>query len=110
MRRPLNGHRVNKHSGETTREVVVVQQQRRGDQHQPHQVGDLIDSLGVRQHVDPDEQVCGAVVLLTVQEPDGHLSLRCAWSEGMTWIERIGLLRAAERAELPADGAHDWRV
>jgi len=45
-------------------------------------------------------------VLLTVEEPDGHVSLRCAWSEGMTWIERIGLLRAAERAELPADGAH----
>ena len=48
-------------------------------------------------------------MLLTVEEPDGHVSLRCAWSEGMTWIERIGLLRAAERAELPADGAHDWR-
>ena len=29
----------------------------------------------------------------------------------MTWIERIGLLRAAERAELPADGApRDWRI
>ena len=93
----------------TTREVVVVQQQRRGEQH-PEQLGDLIDALGVRQRVDVDEHVCGAVVLLTVEEPGGHVSLRCAWSEGMTWIERIGLLRAAERAELPADGAHDWRV
>ena len=74
------------------------------------ELGQLIDDLGVRQHVDPDEEVCGAVVLLTVREADGHLSLRCAWSEGMSWIERIGLLRAAERAELPADGAHDWRV
>ena len=47
----------------------------------------------------------------TVEEPDGHLSLRCAWSEGVTWIERIGLLRGrTERAELPADGAQDWRV
>lgn len=85
-----------------TREVVALQQQQA--------IGQLIDSLGVVQRVDPDEQVCGAVVLLTVEEPDGHISLRCAWSEGMTWIERIGLLRAAERAELPADGAHDWRV
>jgi len=82
--------------------VVVVAQQR--------QLGELIDQLGVRQRVEQDETVCGAVVLLTVEEPDGHLSLRCAWSEGMSWIERIGLLRAAERAELPADGAHDWRV
>lgn len=77
---------------------------------QRRELGELIDELGVRQHLDPDEKVCGAVVLLTVEEPDGHLSLRAAWSEGMSWIERIGLLRAAERAELPADGAHDWRV
>lgn len=74
------------------------------------ELGELIDQLGVRQQIDPDENVCGAVVLLTVEEPDGHVSLRCAWSEGMTWIERIGVLRAAERAELPSDGAHDWRV
>ncbi|MXG91708.1 hypothetical protein [Nocardioides flavescens] len=74
------------------------------------ELGELIDRLGVRQHIDPDENVRGAVVLLTVEEPDGHLSLRAAWSEGMSWIERIGVLRAAERAELPADGAHDWRV
>ncbi len=65
------------------------------------ELGELIDQLGVRQQIDPDENVCGAVVLLTVEEPDGHVSLRCAWSEGMTWIERIGVLRAAERAELP---------
>lgn len=73
-------------------------------------LGQLIDSMGVTHEVRPDEQVCGAVVLLAVQEPDGHVSLRCSWSEGMTWIERIGILRAAERAELPTDGAHDWRV
>ena len=73
-------------------------------------LGRLIDSLGVTHDVRPDEQVCGAVVLLTVQESDGHVSLRCAWSDGMTWVERLGLLRAAERAELPDDGAHEWRV
>ena len=66
--------------------------------------------MGITQEVRPDEQVRGAVVLLTVEEPDGHLSLRCAWSDGMSWVERIGLLRAAERAELPGDGAHDWRA
>jgi hypothetical protein len=77
---------------------------------QDRRLGPIIDEMGVTQELRPDEQVCGAVVLLTVEEPDGHLSLRCAWSEGMTWVERIGLLRAAERAELPTDGAQDWRV
>lgn len=103
MPRGCAGNRVGQgRLGEMTREVVAL--------HQQQALGQLIDSLGVVQRVDPDEEVCGAVVLLTVQEPDGHLPLRCAWSEGMTWIERIGVLRAAERAELPADGAHDWRV
>ncbi|GAB3258692.1 hypothetical protein [Nocardioides dilutus] len=73
-------------------------------------LGQLIDSLGITHEVRPDEQVCGAVVLLTVEEADGHMSLRCAWSDGMTWVERLGLLRAAERAELPDDGAQTWRV
>jgi hypothetical protein len=89
--------------GQVTREEVDAVAHRR-------ELGELIDQLGVKQQIDPDEKICGAVVLLTVEEPDGHLSLRCAWSEGMTWIERIGILRAAERAELPSDGAHDWRV
>jgi hypothetical protein len=91
------------HVGQISREEVVSVARRRD-------LGDLINELGVKQQIDDDEKVCGAVVLLTVEEPDGHLSLRCAWSDGMTWIERIGLLRAAERAELPADGANDWRV
>jgi len=77
---------------------------------QEQRLGQLIDSMGITHEVRPDESVCGAVVLLTVEEPDGHVSLRCAWSEGMTWVERLGLLRAAERAELPDDGAHEWRV
>jgi hypothetical protein len=77
---------------------------------QAQRLGQIIEELGVTHDVKSDEQVCGAVVLLAVEESDGHVSLRCAWSDGMTWIERIGLLRAAERAELPADGANDWRV
>jgi hypothetical protein len=84
-----------------TQEAAVAERQ---------QLGEVLDQLGVKQQIDADENVCGALVLLTVEEPDGHLSLRASWSEGMSWIERIGLLRAAERAELPADGAHDWRV
>ena len=77
--------------------------------HDDHPLGPVIDNLGVTHQIRPDEDVCGAVVLLAVEEPDGHMSLRCAWSDGMSWYERIGLLRAAERAELPSEGAQDWR-
>ena len=77
---------------------------------QEQRLGQLIDSLGVTHEVRPDEQVCGAVVLLTVAGVGRTRLLRCAWSDGMTWVERLGLLRAAERAELPDDGAHEWRV
>ena len=73
-------------------------------------LGQRIDALGIKHEVRPGELVCGAVVLLTVADPDGHMSLRCAWSDGMSWVERLGLLRAAERAELPEDGAQTWRV
>jgi hypothetical protein len=86
-------------------EVLGVQ-----DNSLDHSLGRVVDDLGVTHEIGPDEDVRGAVVLITVQEPDGHLSLRCAWSEGMTWIERIGLLRAAERAELPENGAEGWRA
>lgn len=73
-------------------------------------IGELIETLGIDHEIGPDDVVCGGLVLLQVEEPDGHVSLRCAWSDGMSWIERIGLLRAAERAELPSDGAQEWRV
>lgn len=78
--------------------------------HDDHPLGRLIDDLGITHQINADERVCGAIVLLAVEEPDGHRSLRCAWSDGMSWYERIGLLRAAERAELPSEGAHDWRA
>ena len=45
--------------GRMTREEVVALAQRR-------ELGRLIDELGVRQQLDPDETVCGAVVLITV--------------------------------------------
>ncbi len=75
-------------------------------QRQP--LGGLIDALGVTQRVADDELVTSAVVLLKVVAPDGEVSLRAAWSEGMSWIERIGMLRAAERAELPPGPTEGW--
>lgn len=67
-------------------------------------VGDLLDSLGVKHSPNEGEIISDAVVLMKVIDADGRVSLRTAWSDGMSWIERIGMLRAAERAQLPPEG------
>jgi hypothetical protein len=64
-------------------------------------VGNLLDSLGIEHHPEPGELVASAVVLLKVIDNDGEVSLRTLCSDGLSWIERIGMLRAAEHVELP---------
>lgn len=68
-------------------------------QRQP--VGPLLDSLGVEREVVEGELVVGAVVLLKVLEDDGTVTLRSAWSPGMSWIERVGMHTAAAETDLP---------
>ncbi len=72
-------------------------------------LGSLIDALGVEQTIKEGELVAGAVVLLKVVTADGEVLLRSAWSDGISWVERVGMLRAAERTELPPDGGAGWR-
>lgn len=64
-------------------------------------MGDLIDSLGVVHTPAEGELISDVVVLLKVIDTHGNATLRLAWSEGMSWIERVGMLRAAEHVELP---------
>lgn len=64
-------------------------------------VGNLLDSLGIEHHPEPGELVASAVVLLKVIDAEGDVSLRTLCSDGLSWIERIGMLRAAEHVELP---------
>ncbi len=71
---------------------------------EPQPVGDLIDSLGVRHTPADGEMVSDVVVLMKVIYNDGRVSLRTAWSVGMSWIERLGMLRAAEATDLPPQG------
>ena len=44
--------------GQMTREEVDAVAHRR-------ELGEIIDQLGVKQQIDPDQRVCGVVVLLT---------------------------------------------
>lgn len=59
-------------------------------------IGDLLDSLGVEHEPLDGELVAGAVVLLKVITDDGCVTLRTAYSDGMSWLERVGMLRSAE--------------
>jgi hypothetical protein len=73
-------------------------------------ISELIENLGVSPEVKDGELLAGAVVLLKVVDEDGEVMLRSSWSDGMSWMERVGMLRAAERSELPPPGAEGWHV
>ncbi|MEV8395590.1 MULTISPECIES: hypothetical protein [Terrabacteria group] len=62
-------------------------------------VGDVLDGLGIRATVGEGELVAGALVLLKVLEADGATRLSMAYSDGLGWIERAGMLRVAETLE-----------
>ena len=64
-------------------------------------LGNLIDSLGVVHTPEEGELVSGVVVLLKTVDDEGLVGLRIAWSDGMSWIDRLGMLRAAEQIEIP---------
>lgn len=72
-------------------------------------LGDIVDSLGVTHTPDEGELITDVVVLMKVVDDEGRVALRTAWSDGMSWIERLGMLRAAERVELPPDSESTWR-
>lgn len=69
--------------------------------------GDIIESLKVAPTLNDGDLVAGAVVLLEVIEPDGDTRLSVAWSEGMSWLKRTGMLHhaLAEENSTPVEDA-----
>jgi hypothetical protein len=64
-------------------------------------IGIIIDGLGCSASLEEHDLIADAVVIMKVIEPDGSVRLSIAWSDGMSWIERLGMLRAAEHIDLP---------
>lgn len=63
-------------------------------------VGQILNGLGVTaESLSGDELVSDALVLMKVIAPDGSVTLLHAYSEGMSWIERLGMLHAAVAIE-----------
>lgn len=76
----------------------------------PQPLGRLIDSLGVEHRPEEGELVLGAVVLMKVMEADGRISMRSAWSPGLSWMERVGMHQAAAQTDMPVRSADRWDV
>ena len=64
-------------------------------------IGQLLDSLGVTSTIAPDDLPVAALVLLKVVDADGGVRLGLAYSDGMDWITRLGMLTAATASETP---------
>ena len=67
----------------------------------PQPIGQLLDALGVTSTIAPDDLPAAALVLLKVVDATGDVRLAAAWSDGMDWITRLGMLTAATARETP---------
>jgi hypothetical protein len=57
-------------------------------------LGEILDGLGVSIDLDEGDLVSSAVVLCKVIKADGTVTLGYAQSDGMCWIEAVGMLTA----------------
>lgn len=69
------------------------------DGHEEKPIGDVLDALGVTATIEPDVLVSGAVVLLKTVLPDGRVRLSVCHSDGLSWIERAGMVHLADALE-----------
>lgn len=70
-------------------------------EHTDHRIGTTLDNLGVRHCTSqPGELISDALVILKTVDEEGRARLTLLWSDGMSWIERVGMLRIAEQQEL----------
>jgi len=64
------------------------------------ELADLLQGMNIDYNPEPGEFTVGVVVLLKIVDEDGDVSLRSCSSDGLSWIDRTGMLRAAEAQEL----------
>jgi len=57
-------------------------------------IGRILDNLGVELDLGEGDLIASALVLTKIIKPDGTVTLGYAQSDGMCWIEAVGLLTA----------------
>jgi hypothetical protein len=70
-------------------------------------IGAALDGMGIHSTLKDGDLIDGAVVIMRVIESDGRIRHSQAWSEGLDWITRRGLLEIARdtdrQAPIPDD-------
>lgn len=59
-------------------------------------IGQLLDSLGVVAELEDDDLVSDAVVLLRTTPAEGPGGVTIAASDGLNWVDQIGLIRSSQ--------------
>lgn len=60
------------------------------------QAGPIVDGLGITLELDDGDLVASAVVLAKVVTADGRTTLLIEDSEGMSWLDQLGMVAAAD--------------
>ena len=59
-----------------------------------------MDSLGIKVDIGPNDLVASALLLVRVIEEDGTQYVGHYSSDGLSFVEKVGMLRVAERMTL----------
>lgn len=63
-------------------------------------LGQIIDGLGITHTPEDGEFISDAIVILRTVDEDGRVGLRMAYPTYSSWVERVGMFRAALHVEL----------
>ena len=68
-------------------------------------LGQLIDALGLQAELEEGELVSGAVIILETIEADGDVTMQIIEDESVSWVKRLGMLKAALEVSMADIGA-----
>lgn len=60
------------------------------------QAGPILDGLGITLSLEDGDLIASALVLAKVVKADGQVALLIEDSEGMSWLDQLGLVSAAD--------------
>jgi hypothetical protein len=61
----------------------------------PEALGDRLDTIGVKATLHEGDLVSSALVIMHVIEDDGTSRISTAWSDGLDWVTRRGMIEVA---------------